>query len=71
MSTSAMNRAIRRGIRRGLAMQSGDISSTQKMRDRIRNRDYIGETWTDVGTAISQAVYTQDQRRSTPKPGKA
>lgn len=48
-------------------MQSGDLTSTQKMRERIQNRDYIGETWTEVGTAISKAMYTTDPIESTRK----
>lgn len=56
MSTSAMSRAMRRGIRRGMMMQSEDMSSIRKMRKEIQNRDLTAESWDEVGQAIYEAM---------------
>lgn len=48
--------ATMRGIRRGLQMQSGDLSMIRARRKKIEETDYITEAWNEVGRAMYEAM---------------
>lgn len=61
MSTNAMNKAFLRGARRGMRIQSGNLSDLRKRRREIIETDYVAEAWRDVGMSLRQAMTDLDQ----------
>lgn len=69
MSTSAMSRAMARGIRRSMKHQTGDLSGLRKLRNEIQQTDQIAEAWNGVGQAMKSAMSTMESHPRT-NPGR-
>lgn len=61
MKTNAMNKAVLRGVRRGMKIQSGDLTGLRKRRREIIETDYVAEAWSDVGMSLRQAMTDLDR----------
>lgn len=57
MSMTAMNRAVNRGIRRGIYLSAtADTSRLRKIREEAEMTDYTTQTWATVGERLSNAM---------------
>ena len=57
MSMTAMNRAVNRGIRRGIYLSAtADTTRLRELREEAETTDYTARTWDAVGRRLSSAM---------------
>lgn len=64
MSTSAMSRAVRRGIRRSLYLSAtGDTSRLKRMREEVEAQSGAEIAWKNTGDRLSRSMGTMPETR--------